>query len=1519
MGWIRPLRRSLALGLLLAAVVVGQARGSTPAGTTITNTAFGAYHLVGVADTVRTPSNSVTLITRGGRTPAILEFLRHAPGAPDAEWVRVSRIDTTLSLPLLPAVTFSPGDVVVMRLTDRDQDIQRSSGETVAVELAVNPLGDHELVLLHETGPGTGVFAGSMPSRLAARAIPGNGRLEARTMAEVTGHYVDFVDPTDTAADIALFAGEGARLHLDKSSARARAAIGDIVEYTLRVANPDPSESAESERATLVRLVDDLPRGFRYRPGTTLRDGRPTGNPEISSDGRQLVFSIGDLEPGEPAAIRYAVEIGAGSRSGEAINSAEAVSSSGLTSNRASASILVADDFFRHGFISGRVTVGSCDSTAVRIGVAGVRLFLEDGTWTATDGNGRYHFLGVPGGMHVVALDRESLPPGLIPADCPTTHRFARSLDSQFVPLSEGTLWRADFLLERGVGERGGTEGDAPVHSVRGNISAHDSTRAAPQMAPPTVLIESLTPGDEWLWPTEGYNPSIPGLAVMVKHAAKATIELTNNGRAVPAVNLSGTSRNADGTVAVTNWAGIDLVIGENRLVVRLEQDGTVTTLTRTIHYSGPPVDVSLATGESRLVADGLTSPIVAVRLVDRDGHPARERVVGTFHVDPPYRSMSQLDAQRDNPLATTPAPQYQVGPDGIARIALEPTHRAGEVVLRFPFDGRMKEVRAWLSPSDRGWMLVGLADGTVGYRTMSDHTESLDANTSDGDYYSNGRLAFYARGRVKGEWLLTLAMDTNGGRPGPSADLDRVIDPDSYYTLYGDATAQDYDAPTSGKVYVRIEQRQFYALFGDTDAGLARTELSRYNRRISGFKSEYRGRHAGWTAFAAESESRFVRREIRGNGTSGPYDLDHLEMVLNSEQVTIETRDRFRSEIILRSAIMHRHTDYDIDYAAGTLFFREPIFSQDAEFNPIFLVITFESRDPESNRIQAGGRASLHLAGGAVETGLTGIYNEDGTSPGRLAGGDIQWHVDPMTTVRGEGAWSENGDGRQGSAWLAQLERHGGRLDGTAWFRRQAAGFGLAQQNQSEQGIEKYGADLSWHATRADRATLQAWRELNLSSGSRRDVGAVGIQHDAGRLNLRAGLRHAEDDIPGRPEAISDQLTAGGDVRFFRGRLSLKADHHQSIGDRGANVDYPTRTLLGADWRVMRNLSLIVAQEFTNGPSVDTRATRVGLTSEPWSGGEVATSLSRRGTEEGSRLFANLGLHQKWRLSDRWFMDAGLDHSRTIGTPESLRVNPAASPASSGVADFVSASVGAARHGDKWQWNGRAEYFNSRGERRWTFAPSFLIQPREALGVAFGGRLFLTRGPVERTRADLRASLAIRPDDSPWVALNRLDLVVLDESGGSSEIREWRLIDNLHINRSIGSHLQATVQYGGKYIEQTVMGRILSGYTDLWGLDLRRDIADNLDVGLSGGVRHSWTPGLRDYHAGVSAGYILARGVWLQGGYNITGFEEEDFSGSAVTSHGPYLRLSAILVTDALTRLGFGGHSKLRRNGGTP
>ena len=124
-------------------------------------------------------------------------------------------------------------------------------------------------------------------------------------------------------------------------------------------------------------------------------------------------------------------------------------------------------------------------------------------------------------------------------------------------------------------------------------------------------------------------------------------------------------------------------------------------------------------------------------------------------------------------------------------------------------------------------------------------------------------------------------------------------------------------------------------------------TELSRYSRTLNGLKSEYQGKTFAYNAFATLTAQAFVKDEIHGDGTSGLYRLSRRNILINSDKVRIETRDRFRSEVIISTRTLTRYLDYDIDYALGTLFFREPIPVRDQGFNPVFIVVDYESADP--------------------------------------------------------------------------------------------------------------------------------------------------------------------------------------------------------------------------------------------------------------------------------------------------------------------------------------------------------------------------------------------------------------------------------------------------------------------------------------------------------------------------------------------------------------------------------------------
>jgi hypothetical protein len=154
-----------------------------------------------------------------------------------------------------------------------------------------------------------------------------------------------------------------------------------------------------------------------------------------------------------------------------------------------------------------------------------------------------------------------------------------------------------------------------------------------------------------------------------------------------------------------------------------------------------------------------------------------------------------------------------------------------------------------------------------------------------------DGRIALYAKGRVSGKWLMTMAYDSD--KKADDARFAGTIDPRRYYTVYADRSEQRYDAASVRRLYLKLERPQFYALFGDYQTGIDEPELARYQRSFNGIKAEYRSDDVHAQAFAADTPYRYRREEIQGTGLTGPYALATRDILANSERITIETRDR--------------------------------------------------------------------------------------------------------------------------------------------------------------------------------------------------------------------------------------------------------------------------------------------------------------------------------------------------------------------------------------------------------------------------------------------------------------------------------------------------------------------------------------------------------------------------------------------------------------------------------------------------
>lgn len=143
-------------------------------------------------------------------------------------------------------------------------------------------------------------------------------------------------------------------------------------------------------------------------------------------------------------------------------------------------------------------------------------------------------------------------------------------------------------------------------------------------------------------------------------------------------------------------------------------------------------------------------------------------------------------------------------GDEGIAYVELEPTTASGGLSITLPFrDGdvtRKQTIQTWLTPGKRPWTIVGFAAGTVGFNTLNGRTETLGAGGEH--WYGDARLALYAKGRIKGKWLMTLAYDGDKAKD-ESRFAERSIQGPIIPSM-PIAASGNYDAPSVRKLYLR-------------------------------------------------------------------------------------------------------------------------------------------------------------------------------------------------------------------------------------------------------------------------------------------------------------------------------------------------------------------------------------------------------------------------------------------------------------------------------------------------------------------------------------------------------------------------------------------------------------------------------------------------------------------------------------------------------------------------------------------
>ena len=383
----------------------------------------------------------------------------------------------------------------------------------------------------------------------------------------------------------------------------------------------------------------------------------------------------------------------------------------------------------------------------------------------------------------------------------------------------------------------------------------------------------------------------------------------------------------------------------------------------------------------------------------------------------------------------------------------------------------------------DHDFFYVALADLTVGKNGTTGPASVLNPEKAD-EYqdkiYVNGRLAFYLKGKVSGDTLLTAAADTqeqpikqlfsNLDSKDPRYLL-RNLDPNKYYPVYGDDSTLSEDAPTRGKFYVRLERGDSNVVWGNFKTTITGTEFIRYDRGLYGARVQAKTgaattageRRGALEVFAAEPGTLGARDVFRGTGGS-LYFISRQNVTQGSERISVEIRDR-NTGLVVQTRTLVASQDYDINYLQGRVTLHSPLASTATDSLVVqsgglggsdqFLVVTYEFAPglTAARDTVVGGRTS-YWVGEHLQVGVTGY---DQSTPGeklQLLGSDVTLRLTPGTYVKIEGARSTGpGSGENVSVDGGFTFANKATTGRTAYAKRVEAAADLAEIIKGAQG----------------------------------------------------------------------------------------------------------------------------------------------------------------------------------------------------------------------------------------------------------------------------------------------------------------------------------------------------------------------------------------------------------------------------------------------------------------------------------
>ncbi|MBZ0248920.1 MAG: hypothetical protein K8F93_04615, partial [Burkholderiales bacterium] len=823
-------------------------------------------------------------------------------------------------------------------------------------------------------------------------------------------------------------------------------------------------------------------------------------------------------------------------------------------------------------------------------------------------------------------------------------------------------------------------------------------------------------------------------------------------------------------------------------------------------------------------------------------------------------------------------------------------------------------EARLDFLPELRPLIATGVIEGVLNLRNLdpralvpvraSDNFEQelrhFSRDWNGGKASAGARAAFYLKGRIKGDFLLTAAYDSD---KDTRERLFRDIQPDEYYPVYGDSAVRGYDAQSTGRLYVRVDKGRSWLLAGDftTQATGDVRRLSNYSRSLTGVKGHWENSRASVNAFATRDTTRQVIEELRANGTSGPYQLGTQGALVNSEKVEIVTRDRNQPSIVLASLPQARFSDYEIEPLTGRILFRSPVASVDRDLNPVFVRVTYEV-DQGGEEFWVGGVDAQVKVGERVEVGGTFVKDENPQKPFTLAGAHVAAKLGESTVVVAEVARTESGtDGLAGDAARFEVKHESKDLKAQAFVARSDRAFDNPGAWVT-QGRAEAGARAEYRLREGTQLRAEALRTEDLATGSVRDGAMAAVTQQLGPdFTVELGLRHAAEKgaaspvppVAGSPapQAMPDEVTT------VRARLTGKlpfAAGASVYGEAEVDVEEAGRRILavGGEYALPNRGRLYGRHEFVSsitGPyglnaTERQNTSAIGVDFDYMKDGRVFSEYRIRDAMSGGDAEAAFGLKNLWTLAPGLRVGTTLERVHALsGTGQNE--NTAGAVALEYTANPL------------WKGTTRLELRDASTSESILFTVGLAAKIDRDWTALARNAYSLQRakdGGSERLVERLQAGLAWRDSETNrWNALARVEhRLEQDDMQAGVQLKSATTLVSLHADWQPRRPFLVSGRYAAKWTTDKSNGLATRHRAQAVGARATWEFAPRWDIGFVTSLLVGEGFDSRQYGLGLELGYLVTTNLWVSAGYNLLGYRDADLAGADYTAKGPYVRL---------------------------